>query len=148
MTTEHAELGWIVYKRPSWERYFLGIARAVAARADCRRACYGAVIVDTYNRIVSTGYNGSPPGEGSCLTGDCPRGMKTYEELPGQEKGNNDYSDCISLHAETNAVCNADVARCRGATLYLARIDGGPSLYPCDGCKKVILAAGITRVVI
>lgn len=133
--------------RPRWDDYFLGIARAVAARADCTRAKFGAVIVDTHNRIVATGYNGSPPGEGSCLAGECPRGTKTHEELPSSSAGNHDFSDCISLHAETNAVANAEASRCRGATLYLARIDG-PSFLPCDMCSKLVRAAGIGRVVI
>lgn len=134
--------------RPDWDSYFHGIARAVAARADCTRAQFGAVIVDTHRRIAATGYNGSPPGAGSCLAGECPRGTKTHEEHAGLEKGNNDYSDCIALHAETNAIANADAERCRGATLYLARIDGGPVLYPCNMCAKLVVAAGISRVVI
>jgi len=132
--------------RPGWDVYFLGIAEAVAARADCRRARFGSVIVDVHHRIVATGYNGAPPGEGSCLAGECPRGLRTYEETPGFHQGNHDYSDCIALHSEANAVANADPSRCRGATIYLARIDGD-SLPLCDMCGKLIRAAGITRVV-
>lgn len=64
--------------RPSWASYFLGIAEAVgpgpAGRADCTRRKVGAVITRD-NRIVSCGYNGAPAGEGSCLAGDCPRGV-------------------------------------------------------------------------
>lgn len=132
--------------RPAWDAYFLDIARAVAARADCRRARFGAVIVDTHHRIVATGYNGSPPGGKSCLAGECPRGLKTHEELPGHDSGNHDYSDCISLHAECNAVANSSAERCRGATIYIGRLDGDP-LPPCDMCSKMIQAAGIARVV-
>lgn len=133
--------------RLAWDAYFLDIARAVAARADCRRAQFGAVIVDTYHRIVATGYNGSPPGGKSCLAGECPRGLKTYEEAPSFVQGNHDYSDCISLHAEINALCNSSAERCRGGTIYIGHIDG-PPLPPCDMCGKAILAAGIARVVI
>jgi deoxycytidylate deaminase len=52
--------------RPSWDDWALGIAHAVAARADCTRRKIGAVILDSEHRIVSTGYNGSPPGGPSC----------------------------------------------------------------------------------
>jgi dCMP deaminase len=136
-----------VSSRPSWDAYFLGIAEAVAARADCRRARFGSVIVDVHKRIVATGYNGAPPGGKSCLAGECPRGLKTYEETPGHHQGNHDYSDCISLHSEANAIANADHSRCRGGTIYIARLPGEP-LPPCDMCGKLILAAGIARVVI
>lgn len=130
--------------RPAWDAYFLGIARAVAARADCRRARFGAVIVDTHHRIVATGYNGSPPGGKSCLAGECPRGLKTFEEI-GENVGS--YNECIALHSEQNAIANSDAYRCRGGTLYLARMEGDP-IMPCPMCAKLILAAGITRVVI
>jgi dCMP deaminase len=129
--------------RPSWDDYFMGIALAVSARGDCRRRQIGAVIVDEERRIVSTGYNGAPPGEGSCLAGDCPRGMSN---VPRFTQGNQNHSDCISLHAEQNAIAWADRSRTRGATIYLAQLDGQP-VPPCDMCGKLIRAAGITRVV-
>lgn len=123
--------------RPSWDEYFLGIAQAVAARADCTRAKHGAVIVK-HNRIVATGYNGAPAGQPGCLTyGACPRGQKSYEELPTRA---GDYSDCIAVHAEANALLYADRDRCEGATIYITGA-------PCAGCKKLILGAGIVRTV-
>jgi dCMP deaminase len=122
--------------RPSWDEYFLGIALAVAARADCTRAQHGAVIVKQ-NRIVGTGYNGSPPGGPSCLTGGCPRGQMSREDMPGHLTGNHDYSNCISLHAEQNAIGYAVE---RGDTIYITG-------KPCDMCAKLIRAAGIERVV-
>lgn len=126
--------------RPDWPEYFLAIAKAVSARADCRRAQYGAVIVKD-NRIISTGYNGSAPGEPSCLDGGCPRGRMGFEEMPSFLEGNHDFSNCISLHAEQNAL-----ARCReqGDTIY---ISGSRPAPPCDMCAKLIKAAGIERVV-
>jgi dCMP deaminase len=125
--------------RPSWNEYFLSIAAVVATRADCRRAQCGAVIVKDH-RIVSTGYNGSPSGGPSCLAGECPRGLKTLRELPGFAQGNHDYSDCVSLHAEQNAIAYASRFDTHGATLY-------STTPPCDMCSKLIKAAGITEVI-
>jgi dCMP deaminase len=124
--------------RPDWDTYFLNIAEAVATRADCRRAQHGAVIVKN-NRIISTGYNGSPPGGKSCLAGECPRGLLSQEQLAHLSA---DYTNCIALHAETNAVAFASGADTAGATIYIA---GGHA--PCDMCSKLLSAAGITRVV-
>ncbi len=124
--------------RPNWDDYFLGIALAVSTRADCRRAQYGAVIVTPDRRIVATGYNGSPAGGLSCLAGQCPRG------LVGGAHNRADYSDCIALHAEQNAVAHS-YGRTVGATIY---INGPTPRPPCDMCAKLIAAAGITRTVI
>lgn len=119
--------------RPSWDTYFLTIARAVAARADCRRAQHGAVIT-RHNRIIATGYNGSPSGGASCLAGECPRGLLSGDELAHNSA---DYSNCVALHAEQNAIA---YARERGDTIYITGA-------PCDMCGKLIKAAGIGRVV-
>jgi dCMP deaminase len=126
--------------RPSWDEYFLGIAVAVSARADCRRARHGAVIVGPDRRVVATGYNGSPPGGPSCLAGECPRGLKSYDERPGARQGNNDYSDCVAIHAEANALVHGAYAQAVGGTVYITG-------KPCDMCSKLIKAAGIERVV-
>lgn len=123
--------------RPDWDTYFLALARAVSARADCRRAQHGAVITQN-NRVVSTGYNGSPAGGPSCLAGDCPRGLLSYEELASLSA---DYSNCVAVHAEANAIAYASHRDTVGATIHIT----GPS---CDTCSKLIQAAGITRVVI
>ena len=61
--------------RPSFDDWALLLAAAVSVRGDCTRKQVGAVILDTRNRIVSTGYNGAPPGGPSCLAGQCPRGL-------------------------------------------------------------------------
>lgn len=128
--------------RPRWDDYFLGIATAVAARADCRRARYGAIIVDPSNRIISTGYNGGPSGGPSCLRGACPRGLLTAEEVAHNSA---DYSNCVAVHAETNAIAYAR-GDCRGAVMYIAEA-GGAHRPPCDACSKLIIAAGIALVV-
>lgn len=123
--------------RPSWDQYFLDIAKAVAARADCRRAQHGAVIVKN-KRIVSTGYNAAPPGGWSCLAGECPRGLLTQEELPSL--GGGGYDGCVAQHAEGNAIAFASHHDTEGATIYITG-------QPCIGCWKNIQAAGIEKAI-
>lgn len=122
--------------RPSWDSYFLTIANAVSLRADCTRTQHGAVIV-RHNRVVATGYNGGPAGGPSCLDGQCPRGLKSYDELPPLSP---DYSDCISIHAEQNAIMYARFEELKGATIYITGA-------PCSTCRKLIAGAGIVRTV-
>lgn len=142
--------------RPRWDTYFLGIAQAVAARADCTRRKIGAVIVDPDHRIISTGYNGTEPGGRSCLRGQCPRGQHypyamgpgecvCGEEWPCPVSGDHGSSydtgggACISTHAELNAIVWAR-GSVKGCTLYV-------TATPCDGCARVIKSAQIERVV-
>lgn len=125
--------------RPSFDEYFAHLAAVVALRGDCSRRQVGAVIVGRDNRIVSTGYNGSAPGQPGCLTdGACPRGR-----LPrGMVLPSADYETtrCIALHAEMNAIAHASYDRTCGATIYVTD-------EPCYLCVQVIAAAGISRVV-
>ncbi len=118
-------------ERIGWDEYFQGIARAVAARAECSRAQHGAVIVDQYHRIISTGYNGTPPGDPrSCLRGDCPRATADVEHNSGG------YENCIACHAEQTAIANA-TRDMRGGTIYITGT-------ACPMCAKLIAAAGLT----
>ena len=118
--------------RPGWDNYFLGIARAVAARADCSRAQHGAVIVRE-NRIISAGYNGAPAGRPGCLSGACPRANSTVPSLSG-------YDNCVSIHAEANAMLYAARTEMVNATLYVTG-------QPCQWCLKTGAAAGLTRMI-
>lgn len=122
--------------RPSWDDYYLNIAKAVSLRGDCVRAQHGAVVVKDY-RIVSTGYNGTPQGdERSCgATGECPRALdKTSQHAVGN------YDLCWATHAESNALLRADWTSLNGSTLYITG-------QPCSGCSKLINSAGIVRVI-
>jgi dCMP deaminase len=123
--------------RPSWSDYFLGIAEAVSKRGDCSRRQVGAVIVDQDRRIVSTGYNGTPPGGPSCLKGDCPRVSSGVSPGSSYDTG---AGACISTHAEANALLYAGRDGAEGSTLYLTD-------EPCDGCRKLIASAGIETAV-
>jgi tRNA(Arg) A34 adenosine deaminase TadA len=110
--------------------YFMGIALAVRARANCRGSRVGAVIARD-DRIVSTGYNGTPSGMTNCLEGGCLRCARPERYGPGEA-----YDLCICVHAEQNALLAA--ARfgieVQGATLYT-------TMQPCFGCAKELLQA-------
>ena len=123
--------------RPTWDEYFLGIATAVAARADCTRRKVGAVLVDDNHRVISTGFNGAPPGAPGCLTKNaCPRGLSTPEEVPPFSP----YGTCIAVHAEANAIIYANPEERKGTTLYI-------TCAPCTDCHQLILAVGIKEIV-
>lgn len=122
--------------RPSVDDYYLGIAAAVAARAECSRRQVGAVIVRD-STIVGTGFNGAPPGELSCLDGACPRARAFGAITPGTGYA---ASGCTAIHAESNAIIRAGRDRCLGATLYVTH-------ECCDLCAPLVRAAGIARVV-
>lgn len=126
-------------ERPNWDTYFLGVAQSIAARADCRRRTVGAVIVSRDHRVLSTGYNGAPPGRPGCLAGACPRGLLTYEEIKEFSDYDSGPGRCISIHAEVNAVLfsKGDVA---GATVYITD-------PPCPNCRKTLMGAGLDRAV-
>ena len=113
--------------RPSWDDYFMAIARLVSTRSTCNRLQTGAVLVKN-KRIVSTGYNGSPPGLEHC-------------DDVGHllEEGH-----CVrTIHGEHNVLLQAAVigsSTTEGTTLY--------TVYsPCIHCSKYIVAAGVKRVV-
>lgn len=129
------------HKRPNFDTYFLYIALTVSLRADCRRAQHGAVIVQN-KRVVATGYNGSPAGSPlSCLAGDCPRGLLSYDELASLDGGyDSGPGTCIAIHAESNALIHSNRSDCVDATIYITG-------KPCAGCEKLIRASGIRRVV-
>jgi dCMP deaminase len=129
--------------RPGWDEYFIGIAKAVAARATCLRRKYGAVITKD-NIIVSTGYNGAPSGMKDCLeVGRCTR---KELQIPHGER----YELCHSVHAEANAIIRASVAELRGATIYISGSDEEDNeciSEPCMMCKRMILNAKVAKVV-
>ena len=109
----------------------------MAARADCSRRKVGAVIVDSANRIVASGYNGSPPGGPSCLSGECPRGLSNVDPGSSYDTG---PGSCIANHAEANAIIWSSPERLKGASLYITDA-------PCEGCQRLIKGVGIVDVV-
>jgi dCMP deaminase len=121
-------------QRPSWDEYYMTIARAVATRSNCIRRSVGALIV-VDNAIIAAGYNGTPMGVQNCCDGGCPRCAS--DVAPGEG-----YDSCVCVHAEQNAIVLA--ARhgnaTHGGTLY-------STLRPCFGCAKESIQAGIAEVV-
>lgn len=121
-------------KRPSWDAYFMNIAKEVALRSNCIKRKVAAVIVKD-QRIVSTGYNGTPRGIKNCNEGGCPRCNQFGPS------GSN-LSDCICSHGEENAIVQAAYhgVNLQGATLY-------STFSPCLLCTKMIINSGISEVI-
>ena len=128
------------------ENYYLDIAETVLERATCLRRCYGAIIVKN-DEIIATGYNGAPRGRKNCTElGYCTR------EAMGVPSGER-YELCRSVHAEANAIISAARSDIIGGTLYLAGRDAKTgallsSATSCSMCRRLIINAGIDRVVI
>ena len=121
--------------RPSWDEYFMQIVDAVAQRATCDRGKSGAVIVKD-KQILSTGYVGAPAGLPHC--DEVGHLMMKYIDENGKES-----MHCVrTTHAEQNAIVQAAKhgIAINGATLYC-------TMEPCLTCAKMIINAGIKRVV-
>jgi dCMP deaminase len=112
--------------RPDWDTYFMKIAHDVAARSTCDRAYVGAVLVRE-KRILTTGFNGSPAGLPHCDEED-------HLMIDGH---------CVrTIHAEANAIIQAALhgVLTKGATCYVTH-------FPCLSCTKMLINAGIVRIV-
>lgn len=122
-------------KRPDRDAYYMGIAMAVRRRANCTGNKVGAVLVRD-DRVVATGYNGTPQGMTNCEDGGCDRCCNRDKYQSGEA-----YDLCICVHAEQNALLSA--ARfgtsVEGAELYT-------TMRPCFGCAKELIQARISAV--
>ncbi|HKL17055.1 MAG TPA: deaminase [Patescibacteria group bacterium] len=133
--------------RPCKENYYLNIAEAVSKRGTCLRRNYGAVIVKN-DEIIATGYNGAPRGKDNCIDlGIC------YRENENIKSGTQ-YEKCRSVHAEMNAIISAARKDMLNSTLYLVGIESKndskyvPNTKPCLICQRLIINAGIKKVVV
>ncbi len=125
-------------KRPSWDDYFLDLARVVKSRSNCLRASVGVVVVQG-THIITTGYNGTPAGTKNCIDGGCSRCAKRESNVFAE----NERKDlCICLHAEQNALLQSAYhgVSARGTTMY-------STVAPCLQCAKSIINAGIAQVI-
>jgi len=121
--------------RPSWDEYFIGLMQEVAKRATCDRGKSGSLIVRD-NRILSTGYVGSPPGLPHC--DEAGHLMKKMVDEDGTVR-----EHCVrTIHAEQNAILQAAKygPSIEGATIYC-------KMEPCRVCAMMIISTGIKRVV-
>lgn len=132
--------------RTDKENYYLDIAETVLERGTCLRRNFGAIIVK-FDQIVSTGYTGAPRGRKNCLD----LGVCTREKLniPRGQR----YELCRSVHAEANCIIAASRQDMLGGTLYLVGRDMKtgelvPDANSCAMCKRMIINAGIDRVVV
>lgn len=129
--------------------YYMMIAEAVRAKANCLGSEVGAVLVRG-NRVISTGYNGTPAGFQNCRDGGCLRCQERdkLDEDPDYESPYPETLEgkaldiCFCVHAEQNTLLNA--ARhgiaVEGGTLYATH-------QPCFSCLKESIQAGVTRIV-
>lgn len=112
----------------SWDDYFMAIAVLGSLRSRDPNTQVGACIVDDFNHIVGTGFNGLP------------RGCNPHD-FPWDRKGdflNTKYA--YTCHAEENAIDNSDQTRVRGSKMYV-------TLFPCNNCAKRIIQNGIKQII-
>jgi dCMP deaminase len=121
-------------QRPSWDEYFLMLAKLAATRSTCLAFPVGAVIVNKNRQVLATGYNGSPAGSAHCTEqGYCYPGLSSCDAsktMPSR-----------AVHAEANAIAQAakhGIAT-TGASIYV-------TLEPCLSCLKLIISSGIQEV--
>lgn len=125
--------------------YYLDIAETVSKRGTCLRNNYGSVIVKN-DEIISTGYTGAPRGRKNCIDlGVCRRQQNNTPSGSG-------YELCRSVHSEQNAIISSKRKDMIGSTLYLVGVNKRNGKYisdnkPCTLCKRMIINAGIERVV-
>ena len=111
----------------NWDEYFMGIAMLAARRSKDPNTQVGACIVSEDNIIISTGYNGMPKG--------C-----SDDIFPWDRDGQQDMTKYpYVVHAELNAILNANGRDLRGSKLYVA-------LFPCNECAKAIIQSGVKEV--
>lgn len=112
----------------SWDEYFMGVALLASQRSKDPSTQVGACIVDSEQRILSTGYNGFPQG--------CSDDVFPWNR--DEELGETKYQ--FVVHAELNAILNASGKKLAGSVLYVG-------LFPCNECAKAIIQSGVKEVV-
>ncbi len=123
----------MTHLRPSWDEYFMMLAKLAATRSTCLAFPVGAVITKD-RQVLATGYNGPPSGSPHCIAqGFCYEGLSSCDadkQMPSR-----------AVHAEANAIAQAAKhgIPTHGASIYV-------TLEPCLSCLKLIISAGIKEV--
>ncbi|KAK0521791.1 Deoxycytidine monophosphate (dCMP) deaminase [Tilletia horrida] len=122
------------FLRPAWDHYFLSLCSLASLRSNCMKRRVGAVLVRA-NRVLSTGYNGTPRGMKNCNEGGCGR-------CNGGAPGGARLDECLCLHAEENALleCGRERGGAEGTVLYC-------NTCPCLRCAVKIVQTGVREVV-
>ena len=120
----------------SWNNLWFDLADSIRSKSKCSRRKIGAVLVSEDNKhLIALGYNGAPPGFPEALGASCevfcPR---------AKEGGGTSYSNCVSVHAECAAILEGGKSKYPGAIIYVTST-------MCWDCAKIVVAAGITKVV-
>ena len=120
--------------RPSYDEYFMEMAKVVSKRSTCLRRKVGAILVKD-KHILSTGYNGAPKGLKHCSEIGC---LREVQNVPSGER----HELCRGLHAEQNAIIQAAVfgISIKNSVLYCTNT-------PCVVCVKMLINAGVTEIV-
>lgn len=120
--------------RPSWDTYFMDISCLVAKRSTCVRRAVGAIVVKD-RRILATGYNGAPSHIRHCSEVGC---LREQMQVPSGQR----HELCRGIHAEQNAIIQAAYhgVSIKAADLFCTN-------QPCSICAKMIINAGILRIV-
>jgi len=121
-------------ERPTWEQYYMDIARLISTRTTCLRRAVGCVLTFD-NRILSTGYNGTPVGIEHCKDAGC---IREALEVPSGER----HELCRGLHGEQNALlqCALHGISTKDSILY-------STTFPCSVCAKLLINAKIKKIV-
>jgi dCMP deaminase len=122
-------------ERPSWDDYFMQLAKLVATRSTCIRRQVGAVLVSN-KRILATGYNGVPRGLKHCLEIGC---IRDELKIPSGTRA----EICRAVHAEQNAIIQCAIyggVSSEDSTIYITH-------QPCSVCTKILINAGVKRIV-
>lgn len=122
------------FLRPDWQLYFMRLAFLAGSRSNCRKRRVGAIVVSDDNRVLATGYNGTPSSALNCRDGGCRR-CADSRVAQGQ-----DLEQCLCLHAESNAVLEIGRKKCANSTIYV-------TCKPCLSCAKMLCQVSVRCVI-
>lgn len=138
-------------KKHKLDCYFMDVAKRTAELSNCQSLQVGACLVSEHNRVLATGYNGTPAGSINC----CDKFNKAKltiknasgNDIPCAREAWRDLHHAWSLLHEIHAEVNCIVSATRNNPVMLGSAKLYVTTMPCDQCLKVIAAAGIKEVI-